>query len=87
MKHPVMNPEPDDFEPDGDWYSLTNVQGAFYAVEANHGELDRITSDGMVSRVVDVSATYGHVVPTVSAFHNGNFYVGNLDFLHRVPGM
>jgi hypothetical protein len=79
MKHPVMTPEPDDFEPDGDWYSLTNVHGTFYAIEANHGELDRITSDGMVSRVVDVSATYGHVVPTVSAFHNGNFYVGNLD--------
>lgn len=77
--HQVMNPEPDDFEPDGDWYSLNNVHGTFYAVEANHGELDRITSDGMVSRVVDVSATYGHVVPTVSAFHDGNFFVGTLD--------
>ncbi len=79
MAHPTLHEEPDDFEPDGDWYSLINVDGVLYSIEANHGELDRITTGGMVSRVVDVSATYGHVVPTVSAFHNGNFYIGNLD--------
>ena len=79
MAHPVKNPEPDDFEPDGDWYSMTNVNGTFYAIEANHGELDRITTSGNISRVVDVSATFGHVVPTVHAFHDGDFYIGNLD--------
>ena len=31
-----------------------------------------------VSRVVDFSATQGHVVPSALAWH-GNFYVGNLD--------
>ena len=79
MAHPVKNPEPDDFEPDGDWYSMTNVNGTFYAIEANHGELDRITMSGNISRIVDVSATFGHVVPTVHAFHDGDFYIGNLD--------
>lgn len=66
-----------DFEPDGTWYSMISVRGALYAVEPNHGELDEITADGKIRRIVDVSASQGHVVPTVVAFH-GNFYVSNL---------
>jgi hypothetical protein len=77
VANPVANPEPDDFEPDGTWYSMVAVHGAFYAVEPNHGELDRITPDGQVSRVVDLSAIYGHVVPTAVAF-NGDFYLATL---------
>jgi hypothetical protein len=77
QSHPVVNPEPDDFEPDGTWYSMVAVRGDLYAVEPNHGEIDRITSGGQISRVVDVSASQGHVVPTAIAYH-GNFYVGNL---------
>src|SRR5436190_24328947 len=49
--HPVKNPEPDDFEPDGTWYSMVAVRGALYAVEPNHGELDMITPDGRIRRV------------------------------------
>jgi hypothetical protein len=77
QSHPVVNPEPADFEPDGTWYSMVAVRGALYAVEPNHGELDKITPDGQISRVIDVSASQGHVVPTAVAYH-GNFYVGNL---------
>jgi hypothetical protein len=76
--HPVQHPEPDDFEPDGTWYSMVAVRGALYAVEPNHGELDKITPEGRVSRVVDLSASQGHIVPTAVAYH-GNFYVGNLN--------
>src|SRR6185312_8673207 len=79
MANPTKNEEPDDFETDGDWYSMISQGNDLYCVEANHGELDKITTGGNISRVVDVSATYGHVVPTVSAFHDGNFYIGNLD--------
>jgi len=75
--HPVKTPEPGDFEPDGTWYSMVAVRGALYAVEPNHGELVKVTTDGKVSRVVDISATQGHVVPTAIAYH-GVFYVGNL---------
>jgi hypothetical protein len=75
--HQVANPEPGDFEPDGTWYSMVAVRGDLYAVEPNHGEMVRISTDGRVSRVVDFSATYGHVVPTSVAYH-GNFYVGTL---------
>jgi hypothetical protein len=78
--HPVANPTDaitGDFEPDGTWYSMIAVHGDLYAVEPNHGELDRITTRGRVSRVVDISASQGHVVPTVVA-HHGVFYVSNL---------
>jgi hypothetical protein len=78
--NPVANPTDPitgDFEPDGTWYSMIAVHGALYAVEPNHGELDQITPDGKITRVVDISASQGHVVPTVVAYH-GNFYVSNL---------
>lgn len=77
QSHPVANPEPDDFEPDGTWYSMINVRGDLYAVEPNHGEMVKVTTSGNISRVVDISATQGHIVPTVVAYH-GNFYVSNL---------
>jgi hypothetical protein len=76
--HPVAKPEADDFEPDGTWYSMVNVGGTLYAIEPNHGEMDKVTTDGQISRVVDISASQGHIVPTAVAYHDGNFYVGNL---------
>jgi sugar lactone lactonase YvrE len=84
--HPVANPEPDDFEPDGTWYSMISARGLLYAVEPNHGELDEISpATGAVTRVVDISAREGHIVPTAIALH-GNFYVGNLSTFPIVPG-
>jgi hypothetical protein len=76
--HPVARPEPDDFEPDGTWYSMLALRGDLYAVEPNHGELDRVTTSGNISRVADISASQGHIVPTAIDAH-GNFYVGNLN--------
>jgi hypothetical protein len=84
--HPVAHPELDDFEPDGTWYSMLAARGALYAVEPNHGEIDRIGPGGHVSRVIDVSASQGHVVPTVLAYHHGNFYVGNLGVFPQSAG-
>jgi hypothetical protein len=78
MTTPTAITESADFEPDGTWYSMTATGGALYAVEPNHGELDRVTSDGWISRVSDISDSQGHSVPTALAFHNGSFYVGNL---------
>jgi hypothetical protein len=78
--HPVAHPTDPitgDFEPDGTWYSMIAVHGDLYAVEPNHGELDKITPWGKISRVIDISASQGHVVPTVVA-HHGVFYVSNL---------
>jgi hypothetical protein len=83
--HPVQQPEEDDFEPDGTWYSMIAVRGDLYAVEPNHGEIVRVTTDGKINRVIDVSASQGHVVPTVIAYH-GNFYVGNLGVFPQNAG-
>jgi glucose/arabinose dehydrogenase len=76
--HPVANTNPGDFEPDGTWYSMTKMNGDLYAVEPNHGELVKVTTSGEISRVIDVSASQGHVVPTVITKNNGNFFVGTL---------
>jgi sugar lactone lactonase YvrE len=84
--HPVKNPNADDFEPDGTWYSMIAVRGQLYAVEPNHGEIDRINpKTGNIKRVVDVSATQGHVVPTAIAY-KGNFFFGNLGTFPITPG-
>jgi hypothetical protein len=84
--NPVKSPNPGDFEPDGDWYSMINAGGNFFAVEANHGQIVKITPGGEITRVVDISAALGHIVPTVIAYHEGNFYVGNLNPFPIVAG-
>jgi hypothetical protein len=76
--NPVKSPDPEDFEPDGTWYGMVTFGGNLYAVEPNHGELDKITRDGQISRVIDISASQGHVIPSAMEFHAGNFYVGAL---------
>src|SRR5690242_4522891 len=81
--HPVKNPDPADFEPDGTWFSMTSAGGALYPMDSNHGELDRVTPGGRISRVLDTSAKAGHIVPTAIAprgFADGRpvFSIGNL---------
>jgi hypothetical protein len=84
--HPVKHPNADDFEPDGTWYSMVAVRGSLYAVEPNHGEIDRINpKTGKITRVADVSASQGHIVPTAIAY-KGNFFFGNLGTFPVVPG-
>ena len=85
QSHPVANPEEDDFEPDGTPYSMIASGGSLYVVEPNHGELDRVSTGGSISRVVDISATQGHIVPTAIA-QRGVFYIGNLGTFPIVPG-
>jgi hypothetical protein len=63
--HPVANPNPGDFEPDGTWFSLLSSG-------------DRVSGDD-VHRVVDVSASQGHIVPTGLTAHNGDLYFVNLN--------
>ncbi len=75
--NPVASPDDGDFEPDGTWYSMASAEGALYPMDSNHGELDRVTPAGEISRVADISAKVGHVVPTAIARH-GVWYIGNL---------
>ena len=84
--HPVANPEPDDFEPDGTWWNMVAAGGYLFAVEPNHGELDRITTTGAIHRISDISAFQGHIVPTALSASYGNFFVGNLGTFPVVKG-
>ena len=92
MAFPVAHPNPDDFEPDETWYSMIAARSDgnhvdLYAVGPNHGELDSITPDGQMSRVIDISASQGHIVPTAVAMKdNDKFYVGNLNTFPIVAG-
>jgi hypothetical protein len=94
--NPVAFPEPSvppgDFEPDGTWYGMVAVRGAVYATEPNHQEVDKITPDGQVSRVIDMSVQFPGTIPpndwvgpTGIAYH-GNFYVGTLGQFPVTPG-
>ncbi|HEX5497965.1 MAG TPA: ScyD/ScyE family protein, partial [Thermomicrobiales bacterium] len=78
--NPVANPVAGDFEPDGTPYSMIAADGKLYVVEPNHGELDAVDpASGDIIRVVDISASQGHIVPTAIALGpDGAFYVGNL---------
>lgn len=94
MTHPVANPDPDDFEPDGSWYSMIAVHGYLYAVEPNHQEIDRISPvTGEITRVVDISAffpppndTNRNWVGPTALVYRGNFYFGNLGRFPVEPG-
>jgi len=83
--HPVANPDPADFEPDGTWYSMIAIGGALYPMDSNHGELDRVTRSGHISRVIDISASQGHVVPTAIVHHRGTF-IANLGVFDPTDG-
>jgi hypothetical protein len=81
--HPVKNPDDEDFEPDGTWYSMAAFDGVLFPMDSNHGELDRVTRRGHISRVMDISAKVGHVVPTALLPIGGNarnpaMFIGNL---------
>ncbi|GAC1401101.1 MAG: hypothetical protein NVS4B12_05210 [Ktedonobacteraceae bacterium] len=92
--HPVKHPNAGDFEPDGTWYSMVARDNSLYAVEPNHGELDRVrptgdqdnSGDSIISRIIDISASQGHAVPTASTFYKGNFYVTTFTGAY-IPGV
>jgi hypothetical protein len=66
------------------WTFLANGHRLF-TVEPNHGEVDRISRNGKIERVVDVSASQGHILPT-SIAHHGVFYLANLGTFPLMPG-
>ncbi len=84
-EHPVAEPDPNDDEYDGTWYGMIAVGDALLAVEPNHGTVERVRADGRVERVVDLSASLGHIVPTAVTSGDG-IYVANLGRMPIVPG-
>jgi hypothetical protein len=84
MTHPVANPDPDDFEPDGTPYSMTSDEDQLFITQPNQQEIDMINpSNGRIQRVVDISIlhpgqTGGWIGPTSMVYHHGNLYFGTL---------
>ena len=78
QNHPVKYPNLPDFEPDGTFYSMTELNHRLYAVEPNHGQIISIGLDGSMRSVLDVSASEGHIVPTAITARDGQLYLGNL---------
>jgi hypothetical protein len=85
MAHPVQNPPPD-FEPDGTWFGMTIVGNLIFPMDSNHGELDRVHTNGKIGRLADFSVTPGHIVPTAVVYDGVNFLVGNLGTFPIVDG-
>jgi hypothetical protein len=85
--NPVANPNPGDFEPDGDVYSMVAAGGVLYIGEANSGQLLSVNPNtGSITRIVDISATQGHVVPTAVAILRDDILVGELRPFPEAPG-
>ena len=85
--NPAAAPNPGDFEPDGDPYSMVAAGSVLYVAEANSGQLFQIKPNpGRIERLADVSATQGHVVPTAIAILKGDILVGELRPFPSVPG-
>lgn len=92
MSHPVANPDPDDFEPDGTPYSMASIGEDLYITQPNQQEIDRINpKTGSISRVVDISVLHPGdggtwIGPTSMVHHNGSFYFGTLTSFPSVQG-
>jgi hypothetical protein len=83
--HPAKYESPDDFEPDGTWYSMIVSHGRLLTVEPNHGNMISISTSGHIDAITDVSASQGHIVPTTIAEYNGDYYLGNLNLFPIDP--
>ena len=86
--NPVAQPEAEDFEPDETTYSMIANGGMLYIANPNHGEIDKVDpASGDISRVIDISASQGHIVPTALTMGpDGDFRVGNLSTFPVVAG-
>lgn len=84
-EHPVKNPSDNDFEPDGVPYNLLVHRDRLIVVEPNHGDIEEVARDGATRRLIDVSASQGHIVPTSIAERDGIFYLGTLNLFPILP--
>ncbi len=83
--NPAKIENPGDFEPDGTLYSMIAYNGALIAVEPNHGQVLSVSTAGVISQVIDISASDGHIVPTAIAAYRGEYYLGNLNLFPINP--
>lgn len=85
--HPAANVDADDFQPDGDFYSLIAARGRLYTVEPNHGQVWSVAPNGTVVMVTDISKPEGHIVPTALVNNNGGLLVSSLGLFPITPNV
>jgi hypothetical protein len=85
-KHPIADPDPDDFETDGTPYSMIAAFGQLYVLEANHGRLLKVNPAGETHQVIDTSIAEPNITPTALITDGTQFYMGNLSTFPIVPG-
>jgi len=83
--HPAKYENPADFEPDGSFYGMIVNNGTLLSVEPNHGQIFATDAQGNIEQALDVSASQGHIVPTVLFAYKENLYLGNLDLFPINP--
>ena len=90
--HPAAHPDADDFEPDGTWYSMATTEDGIFVTEPNHQEIDRISLNGTVTRLIDFSANATFLPPdnwrgpTALIAHEDALYFGTLGTFPVQPG-
>ena len=73
--------KPADYNPRGEVFGMVADKDSLWVVESNIGQVLRITPDGKITRIADLST--GHPIPTAPALSpNGGIYVG---YLTAVP--
>ena len=73
---------PGDYDPEGDPFAMVAGDDELWLVEANSGQVLRVTTDGTITRLADLSVGT-HEVPTgIALAPDGNLYVG---FLTSAP--
>lgn len=87
--NPITNPDVGDFEPDGTFYGMVAVRGTLYVTEPNTQQVDRVSLNGQVTRLVDLSTLF--VPPdnwqgATGITYHGNLYFGQLGPFPVVPG-
>lgn len=76
QKNPVSHPAYDQ-GPEGETFAMIAGDGFLWVVESNSGQVLKVTPDGAITRIADLSE--GHPVPTgVAKAPDGGVYVGFL---------
>jgi plastocyanin len=75
LANPVASDPPADFDPEGTFFGMVAAGDALWVVESNSEQVLRVTAEGDVSRIADLSAE--DQVPTaITAAPDGGVYVG-----------
>ena len=84
--HPPAYMDLEDFQPDGDFYSLIAARGKLYTVDPNHGQVWSVTKNGAVEMVTDISKLAAYWIgPTALVDSDGGLLVSNLDAFPITP--